>query len=180
MITTKAPSGSILTYSGKFINPLEVEPEDIGLYDIAHALANLCRYNGHVDYFYSVAQHSVIVAQQFEEKSNVRKWALFHDASEAYLGDVVAPLKYCGHYDFYLEAEEKLMEAVAIRFGLEGEMPNSVDYVDKKLRGAEMRDLKNYFPEESQDTYEFSIKPWLPAYAKYQFLWEAEQLGIYA
>lgn len=179
MIKTQAPTGTILTYSGNFINPLEVNPEDIRLLDIAHSLSNLCRYNGHVDHFYSVAQHSVIVAQQFEPFSYLRRWALLHDASEAYLGDVVAPLKYCGEYDFYLEAEERLMNAVCERFDLDTEQPEEVDFVDKKLRGAEMRDLKGYFPENLKDTYSFKIKPWLPTYAKVQFLIEADELGVY-
>jgi hypothetical protein len=180
MIKTKAPPRHILTYTGIFIDPLNVKPEDIRLNDIAHALSNICRYNGHVDYFYSVAQHSVIVAQQFEEESYLRKWALFHDGSEAYLGDVVAPLKYSGNYDFYLEAEERLMNAICDRFGLEREQPEEVDFVDKKLRGAEMRDLKNYYPESSEDTYDFKIKPWLPQFSKWAFLTEAESLGVYA
>jgi len=179
MIKTQAPTGSILTYSGRFVNPLEITPEDIRLIDIAHALSHLCRYNGHVDHFYSVAQHSVYVARQFEPGSELRKWGLLHDATEAYLGDVVAPLKYCGHYDFYLEAEDKLMEAIAEKFNLEGfHVPDEVDFVDKKLRGAEMRDLKGYFPESSQNTYDFEIRSWLPSSARQAFIWEAIKLGL--
>lgn len=185
MITTKAPVGHILTYTGHFVNPLEVKPEDIYIMDIAHANSNLCRYNGHVDYFYSVAQHSIIVSQQFEDK-DLQLWGLLHDASEAYLGDVVAPLKYSGEYDFYLEAEENLMNVICDKFGLDREQPEEVDFVDKKLRNNEMRDLKSYMPVAHNDEtmslefFDFIVKPWLPQYAKYQFLKEAEKLGIYA
>jgi len=178
MIKTKAPTGNILTYSGLFVDPLNIEPKDIKLVDISHALSNLCRYNGHVNGFYSVAQHSVIVAQQFKDMQ-LRKWGLFHDASEAFLGDVVAPLKHCGHYDFYLEAEEILMKAVAERFELEWPMPEEVDFIDKTLRGNEMRDLKDYIPEDSSFIENLTIKTWLPQRAKYEFIWEAEELGVF-
>lgn len=176
MLTTKAPTGNILTYSGKFVNPLEIEPEDIDLIDIAHALSNLCRYNGHVEHFYSVAQHSVIVSRQFSDE-HLRRWGLLHDASEAYLGDVVSPLKYCGHYDFYLEAEERLMQVVAEKFGLSWPMPEEIDLADKKLRGPEMRDLKNYMPEYLNGDSP-TIIPWLPHSAKSTFLAEAISLGL--
>jgi hypothetical protein len=186
MITTAPPTGCILTYTGKFINPLKATVDDIEFADIAHALSNLCRYNGHVSSFYSVAQHSVIVSEQFSifTETYFRKWGLLHDASEAYLGDVVAPLKYSGHYDFYLEAEERLMEVICDKFDLDLPMPEEIDIVDKKLRGPEMRDLKNYIPGGSnnggsaEEIYSFKINPWLPDTAKYQFLRQAKLLKI--
>lgn len=177
MLTTKAPTGCILTYSGKFVNPLDVEPEDIEIIDIAHALSNLCRYNGHVEQFYSVAQHSVLVARGFTRGSELRKWGLLHDASEAYLGDVVAPLKYSGNYDFYLEAEEELMKVIAEKFGLSWPMPIEVDEADKELRGPEMKSLKNYMPEYLNGNSPV-IKGWLPSSSRSSFLYEALQLGI--
>lgn len=58
--------------------------------DIAFALSNINRYGGHVGR-YSVAQHSILVAQQLPE--DLRLSGLLHDAPEAYIGDVCAPLK---------------------------------------------------------------------------------------
>jgi uncharacterized protein len=179
MITAKAPPGHMLTYTGKFVDPLNATPDDIDIIDIAHHLSNLCRYNGAVDFFFSVAQHSVLVAQRFRHNSYLRKWAILHDASEAYLGDIISPLKYLEQFEFYLEAEERLMNVICDKFDLDYEMPEEVKRVDIKMRGAEMRDLKNYFPEESNKTYLFAIKPWLPIYAKTQFLLEAQELGIF-
>jgi hypothetical protein len=184
-ITTAAPTGCILTHTGKFVNPLEATVDDIDLADIAHSLSNLCRYNGHVSHFYSVAQHSVIVAEQFNifTEKYLRKWGLLHDASEAYLGDVVAPLKHSGHYDFYLEAEDRMMEVICERFDLDLPMPEEIDIVDKMLRGPEMRDLKNYVPSDgngglTKKMYSFKIKPWLPDTSKHQFLHQAKLLRI--
>jgi hypothetical protein len=185
MITMAAPTGCILTHTGKFVNPLEATVDDIDIADIAHSLANLCRYNGHVSHFYSVAQHSVLVAQQFNifTEKYLRKWGLLHDASEAYLGDVVAPLKHSGHYDFYLEAEDRMMEVICEKFDLDLPMPEEIDIVDKMLRGPEMRDLKQYVPSDNnggltKEMYAFKIEPWLPHTSKQQFLKQAQLLRI--
>jgi 5'-deoxynucleotidase YfbR-like HD superfamily hydrolase len=64
--------------------------EMIDIRDIAHALSNICRWTGHVNEFYSVAQHCVICSQQSEEYP-LR--LLLHDAGEAYYGDINKPLK---------------------------------------------------------------------------------------
>jgi hypothetical protein len=62
--------------------------------DIAHSLGNLCRYNGHIRHFYSVAEHSVIVSLLMEElKLGDPLEGLLHDAHEAYVADVVSPWK---------------------------------------------------------------------------------------
>jgi len=168
-------TGFIYTYTGKRVSPLDMKPEDIDPLDIAHALSNVCRYAGHVDYFYSVAQHSVLVADQFEEETELRKWALLHDASEAYLGDIVAPLKYCGHFEFYKEAEERLMNVIAERFDLNLIEPPEVKEVDLKIRANEMRDLKGL---ETEGGFDIEIKPWLPSFAKQAYIWELYRSGI--
>lgn len=83
--------GLFNTFSGKVIN-LRYPTEDmIDIRDIAQGLANTCRFGGQCRPFYSVAQHSVLVAAMAPE--NIKKEALLHDASEAYLGDVIKPLK---------------------------------------------------------------------------------------
>jgi uncharacterized protein len=61
---------------------------------ISHSLSNICRYNGHVRQFYSVAEHSVIVALLMQElKLGDPKEGLLHDGVEAYLTDVASPWK---------------------------------------------------------------------------------------
>lgn len=63
-------------------------------YEIAHALAMQCRYTGHARRFYSVAEHSLLVCMIMMEFSlGDPREGLLHDATEAYLGDVAAPLK---------------------------------------------------------------------------------------
>lgn len=89
----------IQTASGKCIYPLEPFREfgSINIEDIAHALSLLCRYNGHCrdkngnPILYSVAEHSVLVANILPIECRLH--GLLHDASEAYLGDISSPIK---------------------------------------------------------------------------------------
>jgi len=111
------------TASGKRVYVTAPSPSDICIEDIAHGLSHVCRFGGHVRQFYSVAQHSVIVSHY--AGGPLRLPALLHDASEAYLGDIIHPLKQCLP-DY--KAIEKLWEvAIEQAFGLE------VDELDRAL-----------------------------------------------
>ena len=81
----------IATVSGKLIDPFDLQPADVCVKDIANALSNICRFGGHPKVFYSVAQHSVLVARSLPE--NLQLAGLLHDAAEAYLGDWPRPIK---------------------------------------------------------------------------------------
>lgn len=81
----------ITTYTGRRVDLLDPQPNQIDIRDIAAALSRICRFNGHTRVHYSVAQHSVIVARSLE--SDLQMNGLFHDAHEAYIGDWSTPLK---------------------------------------------------------------------------------------
>lgn len=84
----------IQTYTGKKFHPFDPKPEEICIEDIAHSLAHICRFNGHTEFFYSVAQHSLIVAHLLKDESPLTQLlGLLHDAAEAYIGDIPAPIK---------------------------------------------------------------------------------------
>ena len=111
--------GTMNTYSGKKFDPLEMTPDNVFLEDIAHALSLLCRGGGHLKHFYSVGQHSINCA----EEARARGWSermqlacLLHDASEAYISDIIRPVKI--HLSNYLEIEGKIMGQIWKRFGL--------------------------------------------------------------
>lgn len=105
------------TFRGRQFYPLSPRPQDVDPLDIAHALSMLCRYNGQVDRFYSVAEHCWLMSQVMPTPELALE-ALLHDASEAYCGDMVRPLKHTDEMKPYRDAEDAVMLAIADRFGL--------------------------------------------------------------
>lgn len=175
----------IMTYTGKQVRPLTPDPSTICIEDIAHSLANQCRFTGHTKSFYSVAQHSVIVSEICDYKDAM--WGLLHDGSEAYLSDIARPLKsQKGLGDIYKEAEKNLMLAIADKFELyyvpysmkNGEyilkLPKTVEWADDVLLRSEMRDLMPYgirgAGNYEGDFLDYEIIPWMPARAEEEFL----------
>ena len=130
-------TGWIQTYTGRRIDPLDPDPDALVIEDVAHALSQLCRFNGHCRVFYSVAEHSVRVARAGAAEHAL--WGLMHDASEAYLADVPRPLK--RRLPDYEVVEERFMRVVAARFGLSWPMPDAVKHLDTVLLATEARDL---------------------------------------
>lgn len=138
----------IQTFMGVKFYPLDPRPEEIFLRDIAHALSLQCRFAGHVRWHMSIAQHSVLVckavARQNPRRMDLIRWALLHDATEAYLVDLPSPVKRL--MPEYSIAEDELMAVVAERFGLElPPMPPEVKLADLTSLSTERRDL---LPEE--------------------------------
>src|ERR1035441_5023331 len=127
--------GSITTSSGIRFWPLLPNPADIRIEDIAHAPSNQCRLAGHAREFYSVAEHSVRVSQHCRPEDAL--WGLLHDASEAYLCDVPAPLKELPAFGAYRAAERSLQGTIAARFGLVPEQPASVTEADRVMLRSE-------------------------------------------
>lgn len=129
-------------YSGKQFWPMDPRADEIEIEDIAHSLSMQCRYAGHCIRFYSVAEHSVLLARFFLDcgQPETAMWALLHDASEAYLVDVPRPVK--PFLPGYKEAEAKVMEAVCERFGLPLEMPREVHDADSAIIGNERENMR--------------------------------------
>jgi uncharacterized protein len=175
----------IQTYCGVEFYPFDPRPEDIQIVDIAHALSMQCRYAGHVREFYSVAEHSVRVAELLPRE--LQLWGLLHDASEAYLVDLPRPIKRHSEIGrLYQAAEANLMSAICARFGLDQTEPEAVGRADKAMLCHEARAL---LPDNKWHVKwshyltgdESPIDPtWSPEYAKQRFLalFEDLELGI--
>lgn len=176
--------------SGQPFYPLEPRPDDIHIADIAFALSNLCRFNGHCP-FYSVAQHSVHVAEFVEkqfQKSHVYHptpkrimlAALLHDASEAYLVDVPRPVK--RQMLDYIAAEKYLEAVIRDRFELTEDLSDLIKLGDDVMLATEKRDLKPNGKRDWRLKHEplappYRIVSWTPDQARRRFLWKFAQLS---
>lgn len=172
------------TFTGKNFDPLAGKPSEIDIRDIAHSLSMLCRFNGHTSRFYSVAEHSLRVSRILPPE--LQAWGLMHDAAEAYLGDMVRPLK-CRMPEFE-EAEDRLLEIIAARFGLPWPVPQAIWVADDILLATEFRDLMGGIPAglkqkplpETIDT--LRSEAWSDEASPFDFerifLLRAEELGI--
>jgi len=140
------------TAGGRRFYPLDPRPEEIELEDVAHGLSHLCRFNGHTSTFYSVAQHSLHVLaltydrlRDVDMHRSIRRdtllWALLHDAPEAYIGDMIRPLKIQPELAAFRRIDHAIMAAVCRRFELAPNMPEVVRAADDIAVVTEARDL---------------------------------------
>lgn len=129
--TVRDPEPWINTYTGRRVNPLALQLEDICIDDIAHALALTNRFCGHTKFPVSVAQHSVFVSRIVPPEHQLQ--ALLHDASEAYLGDVTRWLKRHAAMAMYRSAEDRAMAVINTKFGCRVEEHPDVTRADEFL-----------------------------------------------
>jgi len=167
----------IETFTGRRFQPLDPDPLYICIEDIAHALSQQCRFTGHTRVHYSVAEHSVRVAEllaSWGATQDEQLWGLLHDASEAYLVDIPSPLKCMPEFAPYREAETCLMGAVCDRFGLVYVQPPKVTLADAVMLATEARDLMPHRPEHWIGLKEAPlpgvIVPWTATQAEREFL----------
>jgi 5'-deoxynucleotidase YfbR-like HD superfamily hydrolase len=105
---------NIRTSSGIYLDVfnMHLHNKDIFIKDIAHALSLQCRFSGHIQTFYSVAEHSLRVAELVPDKFKLA--ALLHDASEAYIVDIPAPIK--PNLPSYKTLEDCVMHEIAKKY----------------------------------------------------------------
>lgn len=163
------------TFTGRAVDLLTPRPEQLALADIAHSLARLVRFNGHCRDRYTVAEHSVRVALRVEQSTG--RWpdasriraarfslaGLLHDAAEAYIGDVVQPLKTALGMRFdgwtgtplpspLKPIEAALQDAIACWSGI-----RPADFADPLIRRADLELLAT----EKRDLLSPAPRPWV-------------------
>lgn len=135
------------TYTGLKFWTLSPKPEEIRIEDIAHALSYMCRFNGHCSRFYSVGQHSIhcleLARRKGIENNETLLYILLHDASEAYIADLIRPVK--RFMPEYKRVEEELQNKIYLRFGLGVPMAPKreevVKYIDNLMLANEAKQL---------------------------------------
>ena len=158
------------TVSGCIIYPWHPNPVLINIRDIAHALSNICRFGGHCSSFYSVAQHSVLVSQVVSPENALM--GLMHDATEAYLSDVVRPLK--KGLPEYSKLEGQWEKAIFSAFGITGdhaEIKEADNHILSLEIKAFVRSKGEGWPDFSSKRMESpTIVPWTPDVAREKFM----------
>ena len=139
--------------SGRKFYPEDPRPEDFGIEDIAHALSMICRFGGHTPVFYSVAEHSVRVADALwdfgveeglvprTDRIAMMLEGLLHDGAEALIGDMVWPVKHSRTMHGYRALEKDIEKPMRQAFGLLPHQPSAVKHYDLVLLATEKRDL---------------------------------------
>lgn len=159
----------IQTFSGLSFYPKDPRLDDICIRDIAHSLSMMCRFNGHCSRFYSVAEHSCHM-YDLARTSEIKKWALMHDASEAYICDIPSPIK--SYLTNYKQIESDVMRIICLKFGLDLEQPDEVHKLDHGMLSTEkealMIDDKHWGSME--EPLHVKLQCWLPEQAEKEFL----------
>lgn len=169
------------THSGIMVDLAEPRVEDVCLEDIAHHLARVCRFGGAVDEYYSVASHSVYVAARVAPR--LASAALLHDATEAYLGDMVSGLKRLN--PDYRVLEDLWGAVIEQRFGVSYRHNVDIKEADLCARLSECRDLFVGYPRElllggegDRQPFESRCVAQTPDEAEWSFLAFAHRLGL--
>lgn len=173
---------TIRTISGREISLLDPRPEQILIEDIAHSLSKLCRFNGHIDRFYSVADHSVFVSHICPPEYALV--GLLHDATEAYLGDMISPVKKLLRTTgsmAYDVAEERLWGAICQRFELDPASIAQIKHADAVALATENRDLRGLASETNcgdplPEPSTRIVRPSPEFYTRQQFLGRYQEL----
>lgn len=166
----------IQTYTGKHFNIFNPKIEDICIEDIAHGLSLQCRFNGQCNQFYSVAEHCARMAAW--DLPGDPKQRLFHDAAEAYIGDIPSPIKQ--NFPEFKKIEENLLKIIFKKFKIPLYNKDIVKEADLIMLATEARDLMNN-PNDwgiLPMPYKERINPWDWKTARGSFIIVAEQLEI--
>jgi len=168
----------ILTHQNIRFDLDKPKPEMIDPEDIAHALANICRFTGHTNRYYSVAEHCVHCSFLVEPKLMLN--ALLHDAAEAYYGDINSPLK--AMIPWVKTLERRALHAIAERFGVGYQFEHDgvvlADELMLHREAIELMPLNNWADKRKAKKTEskVSLRCWDPERAKRMFLSRLEML----
>ncbi|WP_374537214.1 hypothetical protein [Chitinimonas taiwanensis] len=181
----------IITANGQEFDYLDPARQPIDFKVIAHALSQINRFNGHTQGPYSVAEHCTRMLDVAYSHSGIgyvdvadiyafEMAVLLHDAAEAYIGDIVRPLK-LGLGSVLAEIEERIQAAIHLAAGLPAVLPAhwtaAIKRLDMVMLATEKRDLL-YTPANARpwdclagvEPLQQPIRPWPSYVAEASFL----------
>lgn len=167
----------IQVYSGNKYYPLDPRVEDVRITDIAHSLSLLCRYNGHIERFYSVAEHCWLLSYAVPKEYALQ--ALLHDGCEAYTSDIPRPLKYTPELKKFRHIEDINTTVVFEKFGLTFPEAAIVKELDARMVSNETRALCTVMHPSFgvlEPIPKVRIRGWMPRTAERKYLERFEEL----
>jgi uncharacterized protein len=149
----------IHTAGGNKVYPFAMTPEQVDIQTIARHLACQSRWLGATQHrflknriSYSVAEHSVYVSDFVTRelgRPDLAFDALMHDAAEAYIGDMIRPLKYSpAFHDVFKELEDRVERVISRKYGLTHPFPPEVKVADNAVCMAEWEQIVPRNPNE--------------------------------
>lgn len=157
--------GGMITAFGVY-HPLDPRVEEVRIADIAWSLSQIVRWNGASAGTLTVAEHSMKVSSHFgfRDENDLAFWGLLHDAAEAYLGDMIRPLR--RHAEFgrsFERLEEKNLKVIAGAFDLPWPIPGRVWEADD----AEMEEELRMILCQRAKVDHYSVQPYEEAFTTY-------------
>lgn len=178
-------NNTIKVAAGHYVDLLNPNPATIDIRSIAASLSKICRFGGHCPQFYSVAEHCVLATEMAKADyypDYVLSAILLHDAAEAYVGDMVKPLKVT--LPQYVTAERRIEKAIEQAFDVSFSMFGStIKIYDRFMLKAEKVAM---WPDDKEvwagfsdiDDRDPTLHYWQPAEAEENFLLMARALGL--
>lgn len=174
----------ITTVSHTRVNLNDLNPDDVKITDIAHALSNICRWGGHTPVYYSVAEHSVILSDFYARRGNpelnLARAALLHDTVEAYTGDFPTPIK--NALPTLRKVEDECLKVIFKKYGVDLQFLDQIKPADQAIIKDEADALFGGFDwtknmrylngERRAQMFQF----WTPERARHEFLTRFREL----
>lgn len=179
-------NNTILVRSGRYFDLAAPRPEDVTIEDIAGALSKICRFGGQTPRFYTVAEHCCHCYDAALSDGlglEIAKLALLHDAAEAFVGDVVKPLKIM-LIDFGL-IESGVQSAIEHAFNIVWDVEKiaAVKRLDMEMLIAERLEIfgddgVQWSGQDQVTRRDLHVEGWGPDQAEAQFMWRAKGCGL--
>lgn len=176
-------NNTIRLASGRYFDLANPSPDDFEFVDINKALAKICRFGGHCERFYSVAEHLIHCTNQAEEDGlplEVQRSVFMHDAAEAFIGDMVKPLKVM--LPDYKAVEKQVEFAIELKFSID--LHNElIKKIDHEMLIAERhflfsKDNMTWTGENEVRKISPAFKCYDPEQAEFRFWIKARRLGL--
>lgn len=177
-------AGKLSLVSERIVDLFDIKSSDINAWDMAWGMSQAVRYNGQTPVPWDVLSHTAMCyalyrAEHKDDTDPATALAiLLHDGAEAYLGEIVHPIKMMPQMAWFVEIEDALLQTIFERFGLNWQSVDweTVKHYDALSVNHEIHWLK---PTSNQDPF-FSrvVDVKIPKYLRLSKARPSEYIGL--